>query len=219
VKVGFSMSVAIRVLLVDDHEIVRSGIRRLLEEERQLEVIAEASNGEQAYQLVNELKPDVVVLDMIMPGISGLETLRRIQIRDRTTKVIVFSMHSGSAYATQALKAGARAYIAKTDNIGDLPKAIFKVNSGGNFLSENMAHKIALSSFNGGDNLMNRLTGREFETFRLLAEGYGIEAIAKTLQLSNKTVANYQTILRNKLDIHSPIALVRLALQYDVIAN
>ncbi|OUR71130.1 DNA-binding response regulator [Methylophaga sp. 41_12_T18] len=210
---------AIRVLLVDDHEIVRAGVRRLLEQDQRLKVIADASNGEQAYQLVNELKPDIVVLDMIMPGMSGLETLRRIHRRDSTIKVIIFSMHNDAAYASQALTAGAKAYIAKTDDITDLPKAIFRVNAGNNFLSESMAQKIALSHFNGGDNLMEGLTTREFETFRLLAEGYGLEEIAQTLKLSNKTVANYQTILRNKLDIHSPIALVRLALQYGVITN
>ncbi len=211
------MNQTINLILADDHAVVRSGLRRLIEQHDNIKVIAEAENGEQAYQLYTELQPDLLIMDMSMPGMGGLEALRRILARHHGAKIIIFSMHENATFATQALLAGASAYVAKSGEAEDLIKAIIHVANGKNYLSPVMAQKIALQSMTGDDNPTQKLTAREFEIFRLLAEGKVVEDIAKILNIGQKTVANYQTLLKQKLDIHSPVELVRLAIRYGII--
>ncbi len=211
------MSVNIRVMLVDDHEVVRSGLRRLLEQNDGVEVIAEADSGEQAYQSYGEYLPDVVVMDMSMPGMGGLEALRRIIARYPQARVIIFSMHENAAFASQALGAGARAYVAKSGAADDLVQAVREVALGKGYLSPGIAQQIALQTLSGSDDPTRLLSAREFEVFRLLAAGKGIEEISTILKISQKTVANYQTLLKQKLGITSPIELVRLAIKHGVI--
>jgi DNA-binding NarL/FixJ family response regulator len=206
-------------MLTDDHAVVRSGLCRLLEQNAEIKVIAEAESGEQAYQTYPENKPDVLVMDMSMPGMGGLEALRRILHRWPEARVIMFSMHENATYAIQSLTAGAMGYVAKSGNAEDLVKAVKEVASGKSFLSADMAQKVALQSLTGDDNPTQRLTSREFEVFRLLAEGKLVEEIAGRLNIGQKTVANYQTSLKQKLDIHSPVELVRLAMKYGVITE
>jgi len=204
-------------MLVDDHAVVRSGLRRLLEQDNSVFVVAEAGSGEQAYQLYGECDPDVVIMDMSMPGMSGLEALRRILARYPSARVIIFSMHENAAFAMQALSAGARGYIAKSGVAGDLLNAIHEAMVGRSWISPSIAQKIALQSLTGEDDPVRKLSGREFEVFRLLAEGKSLEAISEILKISQKTVANYQTLLKQKLGISGPIELVRLAIRYGVI--
>jgi two-component system invasion response regulator UvrY len=209
----------IRVMLTDDHAVVRSGIARLLDRSDDITIVGEAESGEQGYQLYSELLPDVMVMDMSMPGIGGLEALRRIITRHPKAKVIMFSMHENVAFAVQAMTAGAVGYVAKSGEAQELVTAVQQVMTGKSYLNAEMAHKIALQNMGTGDNPMLRLTAREFEVFRLLAEGHPVDEIATMMTISQKTVANYQTSLKQKLDIQSSVDLVRLAMKYEVITN
>jgi two-component system invasion response regulator UvrY len=209
----------IRVILTDDHAVVRSGIARLLERSDDISIVGEAESGEQGYRLYSELEPDVMVMDMSMPGIGGLEALRRIIRRHPKAKVIIFSMHENVTFAVQAMTSGAVGYVAKSGEAQELVTAVKQVMSGKIYLNPEMAHKIALQNMGTGNNPMSRLTAREFEVFRLLAEGNLVDEIATQLTISQKTVANYQTSLKQKLDIQSSVDLVRLAMKYEVIIN
>ena len=209
----------IRVMLIDDHAVVRSGIARLLERSGNITIVGEAESGEQGYQLYSELTPDVMVMDMSMPGIGGLEALRRIITRHPKAKVIMFSMHENVAFAVQAMTAGAVGYVAKSGEAQELVTAVKQVMTGKSYLNAEMAHKIALQNMGTGDNPMLRLTAREFEVFRLLAEGHIVDEIATMMTIGQKTVANYQTSLKQKLDIQSSVDLVRLALKYEIISH
>jgi two-component system invasion response regulator UvrY len=213
------MNPLIRVMLTDDHAVVRSGLGRLLEQNEGIRIVGEAESGEQAYQTFPEINPDVLVMDMSMPGMGGLEAMRRILNRWPQARVIMFSMHENATFAIQSMTSGALGYVAKSGHAEDLVKAVREVAQGRSFLSSDMAQKVALQSLTGGDNPAQKLTSREFEVFRLLAEGKLVEDIALSLNIGHKTVANYQTSLKQKLGINSPVDLVRLALKYGVISE
>jgi len=213
------MSKKINIILVDDHAVVRAGVRRLLEQEPSFDVIGEAESGEKAYQLFGELNPDVMVMDLSMPGMGGLESIRRILMRDEKAKILVLSMHEDLSFANQALKLGAKGYLIKNTLGDDLVKAIEAISRGDIFLSDEIAKKIAVSSIDGGQDPIHDLSAREFEIFRLLAEGFEVDAIATTLNISSKTVSNYQTMIKQKLNIHTPIELIRYAIKAGVIKN
>ena len=213
------MSKKINIILVDDHAVVRAGVRRLLEQEPLFDVIGEAESGEKAYQLFGELNPDVMVMDLSMPGMGGLEAIRRILMRDEKAKILVLSMHEDLSFANQALKLGAKGYLIKNTLGDDLVKAIEAISQGEIFLSDEIAKKIAVSSIDGGQDPIHDLSAREFEIFRLLAEGFEVDAIATTLNISSKTVSNYQTMIKQKLNIHTPVELIRYAIKTGVIKN
>jgi two-component system invasion response regulator UvrY len=207
------------IVLVDDHAVVRAGVRRLLEQEPLFEVIGEAESGEKAYQILAELKPDVMVMDLSMPGMGGLEAIRRILMRYEKAKILVLSMHEDLSFANQALKLGAKGYLTKNTLADDLVKSIKTVTQGDVFLSDEIAKKMAMQSISGNQDPVHELSAREFEIFRLLAEGLDIDAIASTLNISSKTVSNYQTMIKQKLDINTPIELIRYAIKVGVIKN
>ena len=207
------------ILLVDDHAVVRAGVRRLLEQEPLFEVIGEAESGEKAYQIFGELKPDVMVMDLSMPGMGGLEAIRRILMRYEKAKILVLSMHEDLSFANQALKLGAKGYLTKNTLADDLVKSIETVTQGDVFLSDEIAKKMAMQSISGNQDPVHELSAREFEIFRFLAEGLDIEAIASTLNISSKTVSNYQTMIKQKLNINTPIELIRYAIKVGVITN
>ena len=213
------MSKKVTIVLVDDHAVVRAGVKRLLEQEPLFEVIAEAESGEKGYQLFGVLKPDVMVMDLSMSGMGGLEAIRRIMMRHEKAKILVLSMHEDLSFANQALKLGAKGYLIKNTLGDDLVKAIETISRGEVFLSDEIAKKIAVSSIEGDQDPIHDLSAREFEIFRLLAEGLEVDAIATTLNISSKTVSNYQTMIKQKLNINTPIELIRYAIKVGVIKN
>ena len=213
------MSKKVTIVLVDDHAVVRAGVKRLLEQEPLFEVIGEAESGEKGYQLFGALKPDVMVMDLSMPGMGGLEAIRRIMMRHEKAKILVLSMHEDLSFANQALKLGAKGYLIKNTLGDDLLEAIETISRGEVFLSDEVAKKIDVLSIEGDQNPIHNLSAREFEIFRLLAEGLELDAIATTLNISSKTVSNYQTMIKEKLNINTPIELVRYAIKEGVIKN
>jgi DNA-binding NarL/FixJ family response regulator len=213
------MSPKVTIVLVDDHAVVRAGVRRLLEQETLFEVIGEAESGEKAYKIFGELKPDVMVMDLSMPGMGGLESIRRILMRHERARILVLSMHEDLSFANQALKLGAKGYLIKNTLGDDLVKSIQMVARGEIFLSDEIAKKIAMQSISGAEDPIDELSAREFEIFRLLAEGLEIDAIAATLNISSKTVSNYQTMIKQKLNINTAVELIRYAIKTGVIKN
>jgi len=213
------MSKKVSIVLVDDHAVVRAGVRRLLEQEALFDVIGEAESGEKAYQLFGELKPDVMVIDLSMPDMGGLEAIRRILMRHERARILVLTMHEDLSFANQALKLGAKGYLIKNTLGDDLVKSIQTVSRGEVFLSDEIAKKMAMQSISGDQDPIHELSAREFEIFRLLAEGLEIDAIAATLNISSKTVSNYQTMIKQKLNINTPVELIRYAIKAGVIKN
>ena len=213
------MNKKVTIVLVDDHAVVRAGVRRLLEQEALFDVIGEAESGEKAYQLFGELKPDVMVMDLSMPGMGGLEAIRRILMRHERARILVLTMHEDLSFANQALKLGAKGYLIKNTLGDNLVKSIQTVSRGEVFLSDEIAKKMAMQSISGDQDPIHELSAREFEIFRLLAEGLEIDAIAATLNISSKTVSNYQTMIKQKLNINTPVELIRYAIKAGVIKN
>ncbi|MEW5708138.1 MAG: response regulator transcription factor [Pseudomonadota bacterium] len=207
------------VLLADDHAVVRAGFRRLLEQRPEIRVLAEAASGEEAYRLYGELKPDVVVMDLSMPGMGGLETIRRIMSRDAAARVLVFSIHESEAFALQALKSGALGYLTKAAAPEVIVNAVHAVAQGRRYLGPDVAQRIALYAATGANDPLACLSAREFEIFQRVVEGHGPEAIARDLHLSAKTVANYTTQIKQKLGVTSSVELVRLALKHHLISG
>jgi two-component system invasion response regulator UvrY len=208
----------VRVLLVDDHAVVRAGYRLLLQNAPEIEVVAEADSGELGCRLFAELAPDVVVMDLTLPGIGGLEAIRRIVQRDPKAKVLVFSMHEDILFVEQALAAGARGYVTKSSAPRVLVAAVKQVAAGGQPLAADIARRLKFARARGGDSPLKQLSTREFEIFCLLAEGLGSADVAKRLSLSHKTVANYGTQLKAKLGVATVAELTRLAIRHGVIA-
>jgi two-component system invasion response regulator UvrY len=208
----------VRVLLVDDHAVVRAGYRLLLQNAPEIEVVAEADSGELGCRLFAELAPDVVVMDLTLPGIGGLEAMRRIVQRDPKAKVLVFSMHEDILFVERALTAGARGYVTKSSAPRVLVAAVKQVAAGGQPLAADIARRLKFARGRGSDSPLKQLSTREFEIFCLLAEGLGSAEIAKRLSLSHKTVANYGTQLKAKLGVATVAELTRLAIRHGVIA-
>lgn len=207
----------IRVLLADDHAVVRAGYQMLLKNSDEIEVIGEADSGERACKAFAELQPDVVVMDLSMPGIGGLEAIRRITARDADARILVFSMHDDTVFVEHALQAGARGYLCKSSAPEVLVEAIIELASGKSHIDSDIAQKLALQKARGKDSPFSNLSTREFEIFCLLAEGLNTSEIAKRLSLSYKTVANYSTQIKSKLDVTTVAELARLAIRNNII--
>jgi DNA-binding NarL/FixJ family response regulator len=212
-----AMNEMIKVMLVDDHAVVRAGYQMLLKNSPEIEVIAEASNGEEAYQLYCNHKPDVVVMDLSLPGIGGIDTIKRICLRDSKAKILVFSMHEENIFVEQALQAGANGYITKSTDPQLLVDAISVLSKGGKYIDTEVAQRLAYEKSRGQDSLLSDLSTREFEIFCMLAEGSNTSEIAKRLSLSYKTVANYSTQIKNKLDVTTVADIARIAIRYNII--
>jgi len=207
----------IRVLLVDDHAVVRAGYQMLLKNTDDIEVVAEADTGETACKKFIDLHPDVVVMDLTMPGIGGLEAIRRMIARNADAKILVFSMHDDTVFVEQALQAGARGYITKSSEPEILVEAIRSLASGQSHLDSDLAQRLAIQKSLGTDSLLSSLSTREFEIFCLLAEGQNTSEIAKRLSLSYKTVANYSTQIKSKLNASTVADIARLAIRYNIV--
>jgi two-component system invasion response regulator UvrY len=219
------MNTPINIILVDDHAIVRAGFQMLLATESNINVIAEAERGEQACQLYIEQQPDVVVLDLSMPGIGGLETIRRICHRNHNAKILVFSVHDESVYIDRAISAGAKGYISKNAHPDSLIAAIQTVAAGELYIEQDLIKQQIPASdqpLPSGDDykiIIESLSSREFDVFLLLAKGYTAHKIADELCLGYKTVANYGTQVKNKLKVSTVAELVHIALSLGMIKN
>ena len=211
------MIVPLRVFLADDHTIVREGLKLLLEAQSDLTVVGEAADGRETVRLVKEIRPDVVVMDLKLPGMGGLEAIRRILRRDPGARILVFSMYEEALFAERAMQAGAVGYITKSSAPEVLIEAVERVSCGRTFLGPDITQELALAERKREANPLGKLSPREFEVFRLLAEGRGTADIARLLGVSYKTVANYSTGLRNKLEVSTTAELVHLAIQHGVI--
>ncbi len=201
------------VLLVDDHELVRAGFRRLLEDGEQFEVIAEAGSGEQAVQDYVKHQPQVVVMDISMPGIGGVGAIERITARDPHARILVLSVHEDSVFTTRALQAGALGFIPKRSAPEEMLRAVEQVSNGKTCIDPEIAQQIAVQKLTGSENLLDSLSQREFEIFRLLAEGKSVNEIAEILSLSPKTVGTHHTNIKQKLDVSNSAELARLAIR------
>ncbi|HEY7759692.1 MAG TPA: response regulator transcription factor [Burkholderiales bacterium] len=208
---------SVRTLLVDDHAVVREGYRRLLERTPDIRVVAETSSGEEAYRTFCELAPDVVVMDINLPGTSGVDITRRIVARDAQARVLVFSMHEDAMFASRALEAGAKGYVTKASAPEVLVEAVRAVAGGRVYLSQDVAQQLALQTIPGHQLPLSNLSAREFEVFRLLAEGRSVVEIAQIMCLSQKTIANYQSNIRQKLDLTNAAQIVRLAMIHGLL--
>jgi two-component system invasion response regulator UvrY len=207
----------LRILLVDDHAVVRAGYRTLLDDMHGLEIVAEADTGDTAVKMFVEHAPDVVIMDLSLPGIGGLEAIRRIIQRKHDARILVFSMHEDTVFVEQALQAGARGYITKTSAPTVLVEAVRQVASGGMYLDPDVAQRLAFQKTRGASSPMAGLSTREFEIFCLLAEGETVNEIARRLSLSAKTVANYATQIKSKLDVNSVAEIARLAIRHGFV--
>ncbi|MBD9355354.1 response regulator [Methylomonas albis] len=207
----------IGILLIDDHAIVREGYRSLISKQADMKVIAEAANGADAYQLYKEQQPDVVVTDLTMPGLSGLELIGRIKQRDSKARILAFSMHQNPSFARQACRVGALGYVTKSSAPDMLLQAIREVHLGRHILSADIAQALALENLGNETLALNSLTAREFEILRLLVEANTPDTIAKTLNISPKTVGNCHYLIKNKLGVNSDIELTRLAIKLNLV--
>lgn len=208
----------IHILLVDDHAIVREGYRALLAKQPNLKVIAEAADGAKAYRQFKEHRPDLVITDLSLPGISGLELIGRIKQRCAEAKILVFSMHQNPSFALQASRAGALGYVTKSSSPEILLRAIREVHQGRPTLSPDIAQALALERLGSDRIALDTLTVREFEILRLLVEARSPDDIARTLNISPKTVCNCHYLIKRKLGVASDIELTRLAIRLDVIS-
>jgi DNA-binding NarL/FixJ family response regulator len=207
----------VRIVIADDHRIVREGLRHLLEKRTDFKVVAEAADGESAVQLALELAPDVVILDISMPGMNGVEATRRILNQRPDVKVLALSMHSDRRFVIETLKAGASGYLLKDSAFDDLLRAIEVVMARGAFLSpaitEMVVRDFVAQAGSEGGAPFSVLTPREREVLQLMAEGVPTKAIAARLAVSVKTIETYRQQLMDKLDLHSVAALTKYAIR------
>ena len=208
----------IRILLVDDHAIVRAGFKMLLATHEAIEVIAEASRGETALQQYQTLKPDLVIMDLSMPGIGGLETIKRLCQRDSNVLILVFSVHHEQVYINRALNAGAKGYITKNSAPELLLEAINVVMLGEIYVEKGLLKTTtSTGNIDHYQTIIEDFSAREFDVFKLLAQGVTVYSIAEELCLNYKTVANYGTQIRKKLGANSLIEIARIAEDYNII--
>lgn len=210
-----------KILLVDDHAVVRAGYRLLLTQTMGELTIFEASRGEEACESFAEHAPDLVIMDLNLPGIGGLAAIRRIRARDPNARILAFSMHDEQAYVRRALEAGAKGYVTKSCDPEVLLEAVRKVMAGEAFIEPEMAQRLVAQSMMGGDaaELLNTLSAREFDIFCLLAEGYNPREAAEELHLAYKTVANAITVLKHKLNVDTSAEMARIAYRHGILKH
>ena len=212
--------VMIRVLLVDDHPIVREGVRRTLEEENDIEVVAEAASGEEALEKISECPPDIVLLDLAMPGMDGFEVTKRLfeKKQEKAPKVLILTMYADEQYAVRLIRMGALGYVVKDAVPEELPHAIRTVYAGQRFISTSIREALALRYLDGlRDNLLDLLTDREFQIMRRLASGATNREIAADLGLSIKTVDAHRLKILSKLELRNNAELARFAIRQRII--
>jgi DNA-binding NarL/FixJ family response regulator len=210
-----------KVILADDHHLVRSGIRALLESITGVFVVAEAGDGRAALDLIEQQRPDIALLDITMPGLNGLEVAARIRESCPRTRVIVLSMHAGETYVAQALRAGVAGYLLKDSAASDLQAALETVGRGGTFLSPAISQQVVASYLRGelpSADPLEGLSPRQREVLQLIAEGRSTKEIAADLELSIKTVETHRAQIMERLGIHDVPGLVRFAIRAGLIS-
>lgn len=214
------------VILADDHAMIRSGIRMLLKEAEDISIIGEAANGEEAVTLTRDLSPDVIVLDLSMPKLSGIEAVRIITRRFPKTKILVLTMHENEEYIVQIVKSGAAGYIVKTAGKDELLKAIRTVATGEKYFSHRVSEILVEGFMKKADGIEETqsgktgpLTRREKEILALVAQGLTNQDIGKKLFISHRTVDTHRTNIMQKLDIHDVANLVRYAVQHGIVSS
>lgn len=208
----------IRVLLADDHAIVRAGLREVLADAGDIEVAGEAANGQEALALVREKDFDVAVLDMSMPGRSGIELIKQVKAEKPKLRVLVLSMHSEQQYAVRALKAGASGYLTKESAADQLVAAIRRIAAGGAYVSPETAERLALDAAPRLDAAPHTLlSDREFQVFQMIAAGRSVTGIARQLSLSVKTISTHKTHVLEKMGLANQAELIRYAIENKLI--
>jgi len=206
-----------RLLLVDDHAVVREGYRRLLESRPDLTIIGEAATAREAFEQYRLLSPDVLVLDLGLPDMGGVELIRRLVQRDADVRILVFTMHREPIFATQALRAGALGYVTKSSPPDVLVEAVYQVAARRQVISPDLAPELALALLNQPNEPLAELSPREFEILRLLLDGCSSEEIGSRLSITAKTVQNCHYQIKAKLGVRSDIELTRVALKLGLI--
>ena len=208
----------ISVLLTDDHVLVRSGIRRLLEDSKQVEIVGEADCGEDSLTLAQQLKPDVILMDVNMPGIGGVEACRRILQRDPRQKIIVLTIHNEQTFPKRMLEIGAKGYLTKECDVDEMLLAIRQVNDGGAYIAPSIAQQLALSLLPGSEyNPIDRLSRREFQVMLMISHGLTNAAISEKLCLSPKTISTYRLRLLEKLGAQNEVDLIKIAVEQGMV--
>jgi two-component system invasion response regulator UvrY len=208
----------INVLLVDDHDLVRTGIHRLLDDVSGVQVYAEAKDGETAIEAVRKKRPDVILMDVSMPGIGGLEATRKIKQIDNTLPIIILTVHTDDPFPTSLLKAGASGYLHKSCNIDEIVTAIKEVFAGRRYISTEIAQNLALSLLPGHEGSpFDNLSQREMQVMFMLVQGNKVQDISEKLCLSPKTISTYRYRLFDKLSVRNDAELTRLAMRYGML--
>ncbi len=208
----------IEVLLVDDHALVRTGIKRLLEDSKQIKIVGEAESGEASIRMAADLKPDVILMDVNMPGIGGVEASRRLLQRNPAYKIIILTIHSEQTFPKRLLEIGAKGYLTKECDINEMIAAICQVNGGGNYIEPRIAQQLALSLLPGNDqNPVDRLSRREFQVMLMISQGLSNTEISEKLCLSPKTVSTYRARLLEKLGAHNEVDLIKIAVEQGMV--
>jgi len=208
-----SNSDRVTVLLVDDHAVVREGYRRLLERHGDIVVVGEAADAAAAHALFCKVAPQIVVMDITLPGLSGIEAMRRMLDHLPATRVLIFSMHEEVIFAKRALQAGAFGYVTKASAPGVLVEAVHTIANGRKYLSADVAQSLALRGDALDKATANGLSAREFEVLRQLVRGHSIKDIAVSMGINPKTVSNHQSVIRQKLGADSAVQLLSIARQ------
>ncbi len=208
----------INVMLVDDHDLVRKGIRRLLDDASGIKVVAEAPDGEQAIRQIRKNKPDVILMDVSMPGIGGLEATRKITQSSPDLKIIAVTVHDDDPFPARLLEAGAAGYITKGCDVEEIVSAIRSVYQGEQYITPDVAHKLALSLVNNGNkSVIEALTQRETQVMLMIVKGETNREISEKLCLSPKTTSTYSYRLFEKLGVENDVALTRFAIRHGLI--
>ena len=210
----------IRLLVADDHAIVREGLKLILSAHEDIQVVGEAGDGTEAMAEVVRCRPDVVLLDMIMPGRSGIELIKEIRGRYPKQLILVLTVHNQDQYAVRAIKAGARGYLTKGSDPGNLVTAIRKVASGQYYITPEVAERLAVGALDPHQAPPHaRLSDREYQVFLMLVEGLAVTEIARQLYLSSKTVSTHKARILQKLGVNNVAELIRYAIDHDLLPD